>query len=65
MKTVVLGPRPQALEALIQRRQALGLDIHDEVWDGAYHRYREVEASAVLGVDLLRVASAVDWPPLR
>jgi len=38
MKTVVLGPRPQALEALIRRRQEQGLDTFDEVWEGTYHR---------------------------
>lgn len=37
MKTVVLGPAPQELQALIERRRALGLDGHDEVWDGEYH----------------------------
>lgn len=37
MKTVVLGPRPQELETLIRRRQALGLDTYDEVWEGTYH----------------------------
>lgn len=37
MKTVVLGPRPTEVETLIQRRQALGLDLFDEVWEGAYH----------------------------
>lgn len=37
MKTVVLGRRPDELEALIQRRQALGLDTYDEVWEGSYH----------------------------
>lgn len=37
MKTVVLGPRPAELDALIQRRRALGLDLFDEVWEGAYH----------------------------
>ena len=37
MKTVVLGARPPALEALIQRRKALGLDLFDEVWEGEYH----------------------------
>lgn len=36
-KTVVLGPRPQELVALIERRQALGLDTYDEVWEGTYH----------------------------
>jgi len=37
MKAVVLGPRPQELEALIVRRRSLGLDMFDEVWDGTYH----------------------------
>ena len=37
MKTVVLGPPPQELEQLIQRRRALGLDKFDEVWEGNYH----------------------------
>jgi len=37
MKTVVLGPRPEELESLIRRRQALGLDLFDEVWEGTYH----------------------------
>ncbi len=36
MTTVVLGPRPPELQALIDRRRALGLDGHDEVWDGVY-----------------------------
>jgi len=36
MTTVVLGERPAELEALIQKRRALGLDGHDEVWDGVY-----------------------------
>lgn len=37
MKTVVLGPRPAELEALIERRRSLGIDIFDEVWEGSYH----------------------------
>lgn len=37
MKTVVLGPRPAELEALIERRHELGLDLYDEVWEGSYH----------------------------
>jgi hypothetical protein len=34
MRTVVLGTRPDELEALIARRHALGFDDHDEVWEG-------------------------------
>jgi len=37
VRTVVLGPRPAELEALIARRKRLGLDTHDEVWEGEYH----------------------------
>jgi hypothetical protein len=37
MRTVVLGPRPPELDALIARRHSLGLDTHDEVWKGEYH----------------------------
>jgi Uma2 family endonuclease len=37
MRTVILGERPQALEALIESRQATGADLYDEVWEGDYH----------------------------
>ena len=37
MRTVVLGPPPVELEALIARRRSLGLDMFDEVWKGEYH----------------------------
>jgi Uma2 family endonuclease len=37
MRTVVLGPPPAEIDALIARRHALGLDSHDEVWKGEYH----------------------------
>lgn len=37
MRTVVLGPPPAELEALIARRRSLGLDGYDEVWKGEYH----------------------------
>jgi Uma2 family endonuclease len=37
MKTVVLGDMPEVLASLIAERQRLGLDTHDEVWDGEYH----------------------------
>lgn len=36
MATVVLGPRPPELEAVLERRRALGQDRHDEVWEGSY-----------------------------
>jgi Uma2 family endonuclease len=34
---VVLGPRPQEIDALIERRRRLGIDTFDEVWEGSYH----------------------------
>ncbi len=37
MRTVVLGPPPAELDALIARRRALGQDRYDEVWKGEYH----------------------------
>jgi Uma2 family endonuclease len=37
MRTVVLGQRPKALEALIESRRATGADRYDEVWEGEYH----------------------------
>ena len=37
MRTVVLGPPPAELKALIARRHSLGLDGSDEVWKGEYH----------------------------
>jgi Uma2 family endonuclease len=37
VKTVVLGPPPAELEALIARRRKLGVDLFDEVWEGSYH----------------------------
>ena len=37
MKTVILGPPPPEIEAVIARRRALGQDTHDEIWQGEYH----------------------------
>ena len=37
MRTVVLGPHPPELAALIDRRRAFGQDLFDEVWEGEYH----------------------------
>lgn len=37
MQTVVLGPPPAELQDLIERRRRLGIDTHDEVWEGSYH----------------------------
>jgi hypothetical protein len=37
MRTVILGERPEELEALIESRRATGADLYDEVWEGDYH----------------------------
>lgn len=37
VRTIVVGPRPAELEALIERRRAIGADLYDEVWDGECH----------------------------
>jgi Uma2 family endonuclease len=37
MKTVVLGDPPPQLASLLAERKRLGLDRHDEVWQGEYH----------------------------
>ena len=37
VKTVVLGEPPSVLASLIADRKRLGLDTHDEVWQGEYH----------------------------
>jgi Uma2 family endonuclease len=36
-KTVILGEPPQVVLSLIAERQRLGLDRHDEIWEGDYH----------------------------
>jgi Uma2 family endonuclease len=37
MSTLVLGPPPAELEALIELRRKAGADRHDEVWEGVLH----------------------------
>ncbi len=37
MPTLVMDPVPAEIEALIERREALGLDHRDEVWQGVLH----------------------------
>jgi Uma2 family endonuclease len=36
MTVVILGPRPPEVDALIERRRALGHDLYDEIWEGTY-----------------------------
>jgi Uma2 family endonuclease len=37
MPTLVMDPPPAEFEALVERRRQLGLDHHDEMWEGVYH----------------------------
>ena len=37
VRTVVSDPPPGDFEVLLERRRRLGLDHHDEVWDGVLH----------------------------
>jgi Uma2 family endonuclease len=37
MRTVILGERPPAIEALIESRRRTGADRRDEIWEGDYH----------------------------
>jgi Uma2 family endonuclease len=37
MPTLVMDPVPAEIDALIERREALGLDHRDEVWQGVLH----------------------------
>lgn len=68
MRTVVLGERPVELEALIEKRRRLGLDGHDEVWDGVYvmaphaHSDHGIVAEEVKGL-LFRRAKAASLLP--
>jgi Uma2 family endonuclease len=73
VRTVVLGPRPQELEALIERRRATGADLYDEVWDGDYvmapaprpdHGIVDDELAAILR-PLARAAGLIGSGPLN
>lgn len=37
MPTLVLDPTPAEFDALVERRRRLGIDLHDEVWEGVLH----------------------------
>jgi Uma2 family endonuclease len=37
MATLVLGPTPPELSEYLERRQSLGQDRFDEIWEGVYH----------------------------
>jgi Uma2 family endonuclease len=53
MPTLVMDPAPAEIDALIERREALGLDHRDEVWEGVLHMnpppsYRHERLSSLL-----------------
>lgn len=73
MRTVVLGPKPAELEAMIARRRASGADLHDEVWQGEHHvapaphpahAYLDQQLAEVLG-PLARKAGLVSTGPFN
>lgn len=37
VQTLVLDPVPADFDALLERRRRLGIDLHDEVWQGVLH----------------------------
>lgn len=56
MKVVVVAPFPPEVDALIERRRALGLDRHDEVWEGVHHMIPGPSGThAVVAAELLAV----------
>ncbi len=75
MRTVVLGPKPAELEAMIERRRTSGADLHDEVWQGEHHvapapaphpahAYLDQQLAEVLG-PLARDAGLVSTGPFN
>ncbi|MFN0030019.1 MAG: Uma2 family endonuclease [Acidimicrobiales bacterium] len=59
MKTVLIGPRPPELEALIEHRRRHGLDLFDELWEGTLHMVPAVHASHGMVAHELAVALRV------
>lgn len=37
VKTVILDPPPPEVQAMIERRRQLAIDLYDEVWKGSHH----------------------------
>jgi len=68
VRTVVLGERPRVLEELIEERRRLGLDGHDEVWEGEHHlaphahtRHGLVEAQLAVVLGMRARAAGLWW----
>ena len=62
MSTVVLGPAPHEIEALIERREHSGLHRLDEVWEGVLHM---VPAPNDAHADLAQQLAEILGPPAR
>ena len=53
---MIVGPPPAAVQAWLASRRRLGLDRHDEVWEGAYHvAPAPHERHGLVAADLLAV----------
>jgi Uma2 family endonuclease len=57
---------PRDAEALLQRRKALGLDRHDEVWDGVYVMapLADDEHQGLVGQLVAILMILIEWPGL-
>ena len=68
MRTVLPDPLPSPVAEWLERRRALGQDLHDEVWDGEYHvapapRASHGDVDDQVATLLRPFARAVDlWP---
>ncbi len=62
MSTVVLGPAPREIAALIERRERSGLHRLDEVWEGVLHM---VPAPNDAHADLAQQLAEILGPPAR
>jgi Uma2 family endonuclease len=66
MRTVILGPPPPEVEALIESRRKWGADRHDEVWNGDLHmspaprgRHARLQTKLTLLLDPLAVRAGL------
>jgi len=69
MRTVINEPLPHEVADLIARRQRLGLDSHDEVWNGEYHmspqpHTRHGRAQLALVLELTPLIEAAGLHPM-
>jgi hypothetical protein len=60
VNTVLLGPRPAELEALLEQRRPCQQDR--AWWQRGNDSFEPVDVSPLLGIDVAEVASLIDWP---